>query len=263
MREKFQVKVLGSGTSQGVPIIGCQCEVCTSTDAKDKRLRSSILFTWYDQNFVIDTGPDFRQQMLREDARSLRAVLFTHEHKDHVAGLDDVRAFNFLENRDMELFCSYAVSQALQREFHYAFGNVLSSGVPRLKINVIKNEPFRLPDGPMVTPIQGYHHNMPVFGFRIEDFAYFTDVKTIPKEELAKLKGLDTLIIDCLREAPHISHLNLEEALEIIDLIQPKKSYLIHISHNFGTHKQILEKLPPTVEPAYDGLTIDLSPTKK
>lgn len=196
MSERFQVKVLGSGTSQGVPLIGCQCEVCTSTDPRDKRLRSSILFTWKDQNFVIDTGPDFRQQMLREDIRSLRAVLYTHEHKDHVAGLDDVRAFNFIENRNMDLFCSYAVSKTLEREFHYAFGKNLYPGVPRIKINLIKNEPFQLPDGPMVIPILGYHHKMPVFGYRIEDFAYFTDVKTIPAEELDKLKGVNTLIID-------------------------------------------------------------------
>lgn len=258
MKENFQVKVLGSGTSQGVPLIGCQCEVCTSTDPKDKRLRSSILFTWNNQNFVIDTGPDFRQQMLREDVRSLRAVLYTHEHKDHVAGLDDIRAFNFLEHRDMELFCNHDVSLTLQREFHYAFGKNPSPGVPKIKINEIKNEPFRLPDGPMVIPILGYHYEMPVFGYRIENFAYFTDVKTIPEEELAKLKGLDTLILDCLREAPHMSHLNLEEALNIIDIIQPKRSYLIHISHVFGTYNQILEKLPPSVEPAYDGLTINM-----
>lgn len=258
MREAFQIKVLGSGTSQGVPLIGCQCEVCTSTDPKDKRLRSSILFTWNNQNYVIDTGPDFRQQMLREDIRSLRAVLYTHEHKDHVAGLDDIRAFNFIENRDMELFCSYAVSQALQREFHYAFGKNLYPGVPQIKINLIKNEPFQLPDGPMVTPILGYHHKMPVFGFRIENFAYFTDVKTIPEEEMVKLEGVETLIIDCLRESPHISHLNLEGALKLIDTIQPKRSYLTHISHIFGTYNEISEKLPPTVEPAYDGLTLNL-----
>lgn len=258
MRERFQVKVLGSGTSQGVPLIGCQCEVCTSTDPKDKRLRSSIMFTWNNENYVIDTGPDFRQQMLREDIRSLRAVLYTHEHKDHVAGLDDVRAYNYIENRDMELFCSYAVSLALQREFHYAFGKNLYPGVPRININLIKNEPFQLPDGPMVTPILGYHNKMPVFGYRIENFAYFTDVKTISKEELAKLKGVDTLIIDCLREAPHISHLNLEEALELIEYIRPKRSYLTHMAHIFGTYDQIVEKLPPNVKPAYDGLTIDL-----
>ncbi len=258
MKNQFSVKVLGSGTSQGVPLIGCQCEVCQSNNPKDKRLRSSILFTWNDYNFVIDTGPDFRQQMLREDIRTLRAVLFTHEHKDHVAGLDDVRAFNFIEKRDMELFCSYAVTQALRREFHYAFGENKHPGVPRLNMNIIKNQSFKLPDGPMVTPILGYHYKMPVFGYRIKDFAYFTDVKTIPKEELKKLKGVKTLILDCLREEPHISHLTLEEALDLIEIIKPQKTYLTHISHVFGTYNQILDKLPEHVEPAYDGLTIEL-----
>ncbi|RYM34625.1 MBL fold metallo-hydrolase [Brumimicrobium glaciale] len=258
MKEKLTVKVLGSGTSQGVPVIGCQCEVCTSKDAKDNRLRSSILFTWNDQNFVIDSGPDFRQQMLREDVRSLRAVIYTHEHKDHVAGMDDVRSFNFLEGRSMELFCTDAVSDALKNEFHYAFGTNVYPGAPRVNINIIENKPFQLPDGPMITPILTYHYKMPVFGYRIGDFAYLTDVKTIPVEELKKLKGVETLIIDCLREEPHISHLNLEEALDIINYLHPKQSYLTHISHLFGTHEQIKAKLPRSVSPAFDGLTIKI-----
>ncbi len=258
MKDKFTVTVLGSGTSQGVPVIGCQCEVCTSTDPKDNRLRSSILFSWNDQNFVIDTGPDFRQQMLREDVRSLRAVIYTHEHKDHVAGMDDVRSFNFLERRSMELFCTKPVSETLKREFHYAFGLNLYPGVPRVNINIIENKPFQLPDGPLITPILAYHYKMPVFGYRIGDFAYLTDVKTIPMEELQKLRGVETLILDCLREEPHISHLNLEEALDIINYLHPEKSYLTHISHLFGTHKQIIKKLPRSVLPAFDGLKIKI-----
>ena len=239
-------------------MIGCRCEVCSSTDQKDNRLRSSILFSWNNQNFVIDTGPDFRQQMLREEVSSLRAVIYTHEHKDHVAGMDDVRSFNFLESRNMEIFCTEAVAKTLRSEFHYAFGENLYPGVPRVNINIIENKPFQLPDGPMVTPILGYHYKMPVFGYRIGDFAYMTDVKTIPIKELQKLKGVHTLILDCLREEPHVSHLNLVEALDIINYIKPKKSYLTHISHLFGTHEQILEKLPLSVEPAYDGLVIDI-----
>lgn len=258
MKNKLQVKVLGSGTSQGVPVIGCKCKVCTSEDTKDNRLRSAILFTWNNQNFVIDTGPDFRQQMLREDINSLRAVIYTHEHKDHVAGMDDVRAFNFLEKRDMEVFCTDAVAATLKREFYYAFEKNLYPGVPKININIIENKPFRLPDGPMVTPILGYHYKMPVFGYRIGDFAYITDVKTIPVKELRKLEGVHTLILDCLREEPHISHLNLEEALDIINYLKPKESYLTHISHLFGRHQQILKKLPTSVVPAYDGLTIDI-----
>jgi len=258
MKDKFEITVLGSGTSQGVPVIGCQCQVCQSKDPKDKRLRSSILFRWNDENFVVDSGPDFRQQMLREDVRSLKAVIYTHEHKDHVAGMDDVRSFNFLEKRDMELYCTNRVGEALKTEFHYAFDSNPYPGSPRVNINTITNQPFQLPNGPRITPILAYHYKLPVFGYRIENFAYLTDVKTIPNKELQKLKGVETLILDCLREEPHISHLNIEEALEIVDYIQPKKTYLTHISHLFDTHKGIKNKLPLSVEPAYDGLKIKM-----
>ncbi|MBW7868259.1 MAG: MBL fold metallo-hydrolase [Brumimicrobium sp.] len=258
MNETFTVTILGSGTSQGVPLIGCQCPVCTSTDSKDKRLRSSILISWDQQNYVIDSGPDFRQQMLREDIRSLRAVLYTHEHKDHIAGMDDVRAFNFIEKRDMELYCSTEVSVALKREFYYAFEEHKYPGVPQVNLNIIEKRPFQLPDGPVVTPILMYHYKMPVFGFRIENFAYLTDFKTISPEELDKLKGVEYLIIDCLREEPHISHLNLEEALEIIRILDPKESYLTHISHSFGKNIDILKKLPINVYTAFDGLKLTI-----
>ncbi|MDX1652479.1 MAG: MBL fold metallo-hydrolase [Brumimicrobium sp.] len=255
MKHPLKVKVLGSGTSQGVPVIGCQCRVCNSSDPRDKRLRSSILFSWNEENFVIDTGPDFREQMLRENISSLRAIIYTHEHKDHVAGMDDVRAFNFIEKRDMELFCTQEVSSALKRDFHYAFEKNKYPGVPNVNINLIDDKPFRLPDGPLITPVQLYHYRMPVKGFRIGDFAYLTDLKTIDNEELNKLKGVNYLILDCLRETPHISHLNMEEALELIEVLQPRKTYLTHISHLFDTHEGIIEKLPKSVEPAFDGLS--------
>ena len=253
--KELKVIVLGSGTSQGVPVIGCQCEVCRSIDPRDNRLRSSILFNWGGENFVIDTGPDFRQQMLREEVRSLRAVLYTHEHKDHIAGMDDVRSFNFIERRDMELFCSEQVEKALKREFYYAFESVKYPGVPNVNMNIIENDSFRLPDGPMITPINVLHYKMPVKAFRIGEFAYMTDMKTISEQELGKVMGVKYLIIDCLRKEEHMSHLNLEQALRIIEKIKPQKAYLTHISHLFGKHKDINSQLPSHVSPAYDGLS--------
>jgi len=255
MRHDLKVTVLGSGTSQGVPVIGCKCNVCTSSDIRDNRLRSSILFNWGGENFVVDTGPDFRQQMLRENIASLRAVLYTHEHKDHIAGMDDVRSFNFLEKRDMELFCSDRVDVALRREFFYCFEQEKYPGVPNVNINIIDKIPFRLPDGPMVTPVEYLHYKLPVLGFKIGDFAYLTDIKSIEKEEFEKLRGVKYLILDCLRRKAHISHLNIDEALEFIDILKPEKTYLTHISHLFDTHENILKELPSHVEPAYDGLS--------
>lgn len=256
MNDSFSIIVLGSGTSQGIPVIGCDCNVCKSTDPKDNRLRSSILISWGNENFVIDTGPDFRQQMLRENIKSLRAVLYTHEHKDHIAGMDDVRAFNYVERRDMELFCNKATEKALKREFYYAFNGDGYPGVPRVNLNIIDDKPFELPDGPKVTPIITYHHKMVVFGYRIGEFAYLTDFNKISEEEILKLKGVKTLIIDCLREEPHISHLHLEAALELIEKINPDKSYLTHISHAFGRDVDIHKKLPKNVFTAYDGLVL-------
>lgn len=255
--KKLQVTILGSGTSQGVPVIGCDCEVCSSKDPRDKRLRSSIMFSWGDQNFVVDTGPDFRQQMLRERIKSLRAVLFTHEHKDHIAGLDDVRSFNFLERRNMELYCTLPVEKALKREFYYAFEAEKYPGTPNLTINLFDDTPFRLPDGPFVHPIQLYHYKMPVKGFRIGDFAYLTDFKTMSPEEQKKLKGVKTMIVDCLRKTEHMSHLNLEQALRLIDKIGPDHAFLTHISHLFDKHETMLSYLPNNVEPAYDGLSFN------
>lgn len=252
--EEIKITVLGTGTSQGVPVIGCQCKVCKSSDPKDNRLRSSIMFNYKGENFVIDTGPDFRQQMLREDVRSLRAVIYTHAHKDHIAGMDDVRSFNFLERRDMELFCNQQTEEALKREFYYAFESNKYPGVPSVNLNRINGVAFSLPGGLKVTPIQMYHYKMPVLGFRIGDFAYMTDVKTIPDEELEKLDGVKTIILDCLRIKEHISHLNLEEALRLIERIKPEKTYLTHISHLFETHDGIVKMVPEGVEPAYDGL---------
>ncbi len=258
MAEKIEVIVLGSGTSQGVPVISCECNVCTSINPKDNRLRSSILIRVGGENFVIDTGPDFRQQMLSEQVKSLRGVLFTHEHKDHIAGLDDVRAFNFSEGRDMEIYCSESVEFALRREFHYAFSGVSYPGIPTFELNRIQNEKFQLSNGVEVMPIQVMHYKMPVFGFRIGDFTYITDAKTIAPEELEKVKGSKILIVNCLHRSQHISHFNLEEALAFIEAVKPEKAYLTHISHLFGKHLDIENDLPENVHVAYDGMTLEL-----
>lgn len=256
--KKLVVKVLGSGTSQGVPMIACNCVVCTSDNPKDKRLRSSILFTYDDENFVIDTGPDFRYQMLRENVISLSGVLFTHEHKDHIAGLDDVRAFNFKEGRDMEIFCTLEVETALRREFHYAFNDNPYPGVPSFHLNRIESDNFWVSDKLSITPILYQHYKMPVTGFRIGDFTYITDCKTIESAEREKVRGSKVLIVNCLRKEEHIAHFNLTEVLEFIADVQPKITYLTHISHLLGSHEEVSKLLPENVYLAYDGLSIEL-----
>lgn len=253
----MKVTVLGSGTSQGIPVIACECHVCTSNDPKDDRLRCSILLEFENENFVIDAGPDFRQQMLRAKVRSLKGVLFTHEHKDHMAGLDDVRAFNFRENRDMDIYCTTAVETALKREYHYVFNEHKYPGVPELNIIPIEKNAFLLDGQIPVQPVEVMHYKMPVLGFRFGQFAYITDAKTVANEEIEKLKNLDVLIVNALRKEAHISHFNLEEALAFIEKVTPKKAYLTHISHLFGTHNEIMAALPSHVEVAFDGLTFE------
>lgn len=239
-------------------MIACDCAVCHSSDALDKRLRSSILISDQTENFVIDTGPDFRQQMLNHHVKSLRAVIFTHEHKDHLAGLDDVRAFNYKEQRDMEVFCTEAVEIALRREFHYIFSNERYPGIPSIQINRIENKAFELPNGLMLLPIEVLHYKMPVFGYRIGDFTYITDAKTISETEKQKVKGTKILIVNALHRSEHISHFNLDEALAFIAEINPEKAYLTHISHLFGKHQEIEKELPPNVFLAFDGMTIEI-----
>jgi len=255
---KFSITVLGSGTSQGVPVIACDCDVCTSDNPKDKRLRSSLLVSLDEENYVIDSGPDFRQQMLREKVKSLRGILYTHEHKDHIAGMDDVRAFNYREKRDMELFCSEDVEMALRREFSYVFLPNTHPGIPKVNLNRINNEPFYLLNEKVI-PIQVMHHKMPVFGFRIRDFVYITDAKTISEIEREKVRGTKIMFINSLRLEEHVSHFNLEEALAFIEDVKPEKAYLTHISHLFGKYEDIQKNLPENVFLAYDGLKIDLT----
>lgn len=248
---------LGTGTSQGVPLIACNCHVCTSSDARDKRLRSSLLLQINSLNYIIDTGPDFREQMLRLKIQELESILFTHEHKDHIAGLDDVRAFNYKQQRSMKVYCTENVETAIKREFHYIFSAQTYPGIPKINIQIINKEPFIIGDTIKVTPILVHHHKMPVFGYRVGNFAYITDAKTIEQEERDKLQGLNVLVINALHQYPHISHFNLEEALEFIADIQPKKAYLTHISHQFGTFEEIKKLLPPHVEASFDGMEIE------
>lgn len=254
----MKITILGSGTSQGVPVIACNCSVCSSGNSKDVRLRSSIMFTVNDENYVVDSGPDFRQQMLRENVQSLRAVLYTHEHKDHIAGMDDVRAFNFKEKRDMEIFCSNSVEEALRREFYYVFGANTYPGIPKVNLNRINKDKFILPCGESITPIEVMHYKMPVLGFRVKDFTYITDAKTISEEEKQKVKGSKILIVNALRKEEHISHFNLNEALAFIKEINPEQAFLTHISHLFGKHEEIEQELPENVKVAYDGLTLEI-----
>ncbi|MGB0806212.1 MAG: MBL fold metallo-hydrolase [Salibacteraceae bacterium] len=255
--EDFIVTFLGTGTSQGVPMIACDCKVCQSCDQKDKRLRSSILIKQNDVQVVIDTGPDFRYQMLREKVKRLDAVVFTHEHKDHVAGLDDIRGFNYFMKSSMSIFATERVQKALKREFYYAFESEKYPGVPQLELKTILNKPFDVL-GVKFTPIEMTHFKMPVFGYRVGDFAYLTDANAISEKELKKLIGVKVLVINALREAKHISHFSLEEALHLIKQINPKEAYLTHLSHQMPRYQELIEMLPENVFPAYDGLKLKI-----
>lgn len=254
---KGKVTILGSGTSQGVPVIACSCEVCSSNNPKDNRSRSSILIQVENENYVIDSGPDFRSQMLREKVKSLRGVIFTHEHKDHVAGLDDVRAFNHLESRPMEVYCTERVEEALKREFHYIFSEDRYPGIPRVELFRIDNDLIELRNNLVLKPINVLHYKMPVKGFRFGDFTYITDAKKIANEEAEKVIGTKTLVINALHRSEHLSHFNLEQALEFIEQVAPDRAYLTHISHLFGKHDDVEVELPENVFLAYDGLSID------
>lgn len=251
----MKITFLGTGTSQGVPVIACNCDVCTSLDYRDKRLRSSILIEADDLAIVVDTGPDFRQQMLRERVKKLDAVLFTHEHKDHTAGLDDIRSFNFKQKKDMPIYAADHVLEQLKREFAYIFADVKYPGVPKIEVNTIENKPFKV-EGLEINPIEVMHYKLPVLGFRIGDFAYITDAKTISEIEKEKLQGLDVLVLNALQKDPHISHLTLEEAIRLSQELGASKTYFTHISHKLGEHQDVEKELPVNVSLAHDGLQI-------
>ena len=253
----MKVTFLGTGTSQGIPVIACDCKVCTSENPKDNRLRTSILIEENNQTIVIDTGPDFRQQMLRENVQKLDAIVFTHQHKDHVAGMDDIRAFNYKFKKDMDIYCTAEVEEALIREFPYVFSSYKYPGVPEIKVHNIKNEPFNI-NGIELIPIEGLHYKLSVFGYRVKDFVYLTDVSFVSEREKEKMKGAEVIVLDALRKTPHISHFTMEQAVELLEELKPKQGYLIHISHLMGMHNEVVDELPNFIKPAHDGLVLSL-----
>jgi phosphoribosyl 1,2-cyclic phosphate phosphodiesterase len=254
----LKITFLGTGTSTGIPMIACECEVCTSTDKKDKRLRSSILVqSSSNTSFVIDTTPDFRYQMLRKNVKHLDAVLFTHPHKDHIAGLDDVRAFNFFQEQAMQIYANQMTIDALMREFAYAFADKKYPGVPNLELNTIALEPFPIGDINVI-PIEVWHMKMPVFGYRFGDFTYITDANRIEESEKKKIRGSKFLVVNALRKEKHISHYNLEEAIELVHELEIPTAYFTHISHQLGKHEEIEKRLPEGIHLGYDGLIIEV-----
>ena len=253
----LKITFLGTGTSSGVPMIGCDCAVCTSADKKDNRLRSSILIESPNTTLVVDTGPDFRYQMLRENVKKLDAVLFTHPHKDHMAGLDDVKAYNYFLKKPIDLFADSLTEEALRRDFYYAFADTKYPGIPELNMNTITLEPFIVGDIP-VTPILVWHLKMPVMGFRFGTFTYITDANKIEETEKAKIKGSDVLVLNALRKKKHISHFTLDEAIEMVLELNIPTAYFTHISHQLGTHIEISDELPSGIHLAYDGLVLNI-----
>jgi len=254
----MQITFLGTGTSQGIPIIGSDHPVCLSDDPRDKRLRVSILISWANATYVVDCGPDFRQQMLRVNCRHIDGILFTHEHADHTAGLDDIRPFYFRQG-DIHTYAHKRVFGELQRRFDYIFATENKyPGAPGVIQHEVKNNHSFELEGVRITPINAFHYKLQVFGYRFDDFAYLTDVKTMEQAEKDKLKGLKVLVVNALRIQEHISHFSLQEALDFIAEIKPERAYLTHISHLLGFHAEVSKELPENVFLAYDTLTITI-----
>lgn len=283
MNDNAELTFLGTGTSQGVPMIGCDCDVCKSEDPKDKRYRSSVFVKYKGLEILVDAGPDFRSQMLRSGIRHIDAILLTHNHKDHTGGLDDIRAFNYIERAPIRIYCEKYVEDSLRREYSYAFAEKRYPGVPEWQISLIENRPFpvienvpktrlvwkegtgyekvacKVPDKfkeAQIIPIRGRHYTLPVLGYRFGNIAYLTDMNFIADEEFAKLEGLDHFIINCVRRGKHISHFSLEEAVEVARRVGAKQSWLTHLSHRLPRHADLAKGLPSDIQPAYDGLTI-------
>ncbi len=252
----MKITFLGSGTSQGVPLIGCNCKVCLSTDEHDIRLRSSVMVQVDDQNIVVDSGPDFRQQMLRTGIKKLDALIFTHSHKDHIAGLDDIRGFNFVMKKPIEVYCTNKVLSQLKQEFYYIFDEIKYPGIPEITIHHIENNKKFIAGNIEVEPIEVMHMHMKVLGFRFNKFVYITDANFITDEEKEKIKGCEVLVLNALRREHHVSHFSLSEAIALVEELKPKQAYFTHISHQLGLHNEVEKELPPYIKLAYDGLEI-------
>ncbi len=257
-KKSLKLTFLGTGTSQGVPVIGCECDICRSADVRDKRLRTAVLIEVHGKNILIDAGPDFRQQMLRENVKRLDAIIFTHEHKDHIGGLDDVRAYNFLNQSPMDIYAEQRVQMALRREYSYVFSDNKYPGVPQLMLHDIDEKAFEV-FGIKIIPIRVMHYRLPILGFRIGNLTYITDANYIADEERNKIFGTKHLVINALRKEKHISHYTLDEALEFARSCAPQKTYITHLSHHMGLHEEVNRELPPGVCLAYDGLQIEIT----
>jgi phosphoribosyl 1,2-cyclic phosphate phosphodiesterase len=253
----LKVTFLGTGTSQGIPVVACSCRVCLSSDPDDKRLRTSVLIEVDGNVIVIDAGPDFRQQMLRANVTELSAILLTHEHYDHIAGLDDIRAFNWVQKRPTDIYAELRVLQSVKQIFSYVFASEKYPGIPQMTLHEVDENPFFIKKTEII-PVRGLHFKLPVLGFRIKKFAYLTDIKTVADYELEKLTGLDFLVVNALRKESHISHMTLQEALSLIAKLNPRKAYITHISHQMGTRREVSVGLPENVALAYDGLEFEL-----
>ncbi|MCX6240587.1 MAG: MBL fold metallo-hydrolase [Bacteroidetes bacterium] len=254
---RLKVTFLGTGTSIGVPVITCDCPVCQSSDPHDKRMRTSVMLEVNGFTFVIDCGPDFRIQMLRENVNNLDAVIFTHEHRDHIAGLDDIRAFNYVLNKKIDIYGTRQVMEAIQTEFPYIFSESRYFGAPQLTIHPIDEKPFTVRNVEFI-PIKVLHEKLPVTGFRVGDFTYITDASFIPEKELEKIKGSKVIVLNALRNSRHVSHFSVGEAVDILTKLNPEAAYLTHLSHFVGLHDEVNSKLPDFIRLAFDGLTLSI-----
>ena len=250
----MKITFLGTGTSQGVPVIACDCNTCISSDLHDKRLRTSVLLETDDTTVVIDAGPDFRQQMLSEHVSRLDAILLTHEHKDHIAGLDDVRAFNYKSQDAIDIYCEERVQKVVKKEYSYVFSEYQYPGIPKMRLNPLPEQGFNVKKM-QILPVRVFHYRLPVYGFRIGNLAYITDANYVPEESKEKLYGVKYMVINALRKEKHISHFSLREAIDLIREISPKKAFITHISHQMGLHNEVSKELPPEIMLAYDGLS--------